>query len=388
MHKTSRAPVSPSSIDPLLPVVGERTAPIYANVARFAESGATILVRGPTGIGKTRLAAWIHQRSRRRARPFVDADLHSLPPGLAASALFGHRRGAFTGAEEHRKGRLAEADGGTLFLDEIDKLGMAEQALLLRVLESGDYREIGGESRQADVRFVVGTNANLERLVKTGRFREDLYFRINAIPVHLPPLCERRDEIIPWSEHMLREIHARESTEPGSTARLEPDAHGLLLAQRWPGGLRQLRAILERAWLLARLDERDGEVCVSGPQVSTALVLDRPQELARLPALERDLVRHLDRAAQLGAELVVARAQSGAGAIPLAIWEGFSGMVLEAVGRTRTLDRASTSLFGLESQVLGSNYKRTYQRAMTRGMQLLDAVVGRGGEESALEVEP
>lgn len=362
--------------DDLLPVIGRTTAPIYSRLEGFARSRVTILLRGSTGTGKSRLAAWVHHRSPRREKPFVEADLYGGPSGLAASALLGHRRGAFTGATETRRGRLMEAHGGTLFLDEIDKLDLQEQALLLRVIERKAVRELGGEALNADVRLIVGTNANLEQEVKARRFREDLYYRINAAPFFLPDLDERPDEIVPWALYMLQEVHT-EYTEGGRLAEVRFSDSALYLLQtcRWPGNLRQLRYVIERAWLMAQHDATRETLIVEAGHIECALLLDQPGEPHRSPAPASKVVAQLEQAARTCAAHVLLRAEQGREPVPLTAWEGFAGLVVDAVRQLRPLDKSSASLFGLESQISGGNYLKTYQRLQLRGHSLLDALL-------------
>lgn len=370
--------------DVLLPVVGKHTAPIYERLDGFARSRVTILLRGATGTGKSRLALWIHQRSTRRDKPFVEADLHGGPSGLAASALLGHRKGAFTGATETRRGRLLEAEGGTLFLDEVDKLDLNEQALLLRVLERRAFREVGGETVVSDVRLVIGTNANLEREMKARRFREDLYYRINAAPVFLPPLDDRADEILPWATYMLREVHVEHDDGAGrSEPALEGDAAELLLAQRWPGNLRQLHHVIERSYLLARSDSESDPIIVCRQHVEVALLLDRPDELRKRTDLQHHLADQLAHAARLGAQIILRRAERGEPPLPVSVWEGFAGLVVDAVRQLRPLDKASVTYFGLENQVAGGNYRKTYQRLQSRGHLLLHSLLHRPSDPAA-----
>lgn len=363
-------------MDPYLPVVGKVTSPIYQRLESFARSKVTVLLRGATGTGKSRLALWVHRRSARRERPFVEADLYGDPTGLTASALFGHRRGAFTGATETRRGRILEADGGTLFLDEVDKLDLHQQTLLLRVLERKGFRELGGETLNADVRLIIGTNANLEREVEAGRFREDLFYRINAAPIFLPSLEERQDEIAPWARYMLEEIHQEHDEGEGQPPPLlTSDAERLLVVQAWPGNLRQLRHVVERSWLLARSAGSANQVIVDERTVEVALLLDKPDELRSRSDLVHHLVSQLERAAQTGAQLILRRAERGEPAVPLSRWEGFAGLIVNAIGQVRSLDRGSTELFGLEGQLQGGNYRKTYQRLQLRGHQLLRSIL-------------
>lgn len=384
----SGASMTTEHIDPLLPVIGEKTRPIYEQLAGFARSRVTILLRGASGTGKSKLAHWVHRRSTRFDRPFIEADLHGGPSGLTASTLLGHRRGAFTGATETRRGRLAEAHGGTLFIDEVDKLDLGEQALLLRVLERRSFREVGGDTLTADARLIVGTNANLEREVRARRFREDLYYRINAVPVFLPTLDERADEIIPWALYMLGELHAEymDGAEPTSP-HLTPGAQLLLQSQRWPGNLRQLRHVVERAYLLARSDGAPTRVSVSEHHVDLALLLDRPDQLRKRADLPHPLVEQLEHAARISAQLILKRAEEGREPLPATLWEGFAGLVVDALRHIRPLDRESAVMLGLGSQVPGGNYHKTLQRLQLRGHQLLGVLLSKPPDDRPIAGE-
>ena len=173
---------------------------------------------GPTGAGKSRLARWCHSRSQRKERPFEAVDLMTIPEDMQMAELFGWKRGAFTGAVSDHAGCIARAEGGTLFIDEIDKLSLKSQAGLLSFLETRDYRRLGdpASAQKADVRLIIGTNADLKKSVEAGEFREDLYYRINVLPVHLPPLADRADEIPAWGRLWRSEGMRRR----GSRARL------------------------------------------------------------------------------------------------------------------------------------------------------------------------
>jgi hypothetical protein len=225
--------------DELLPVIGPSMSNVVQMLRVFAEQDETILLRGPTGAGKSRLARWCHERSPAKGGPFEALDLTSMPENLQLAELFGWKRGAFTDAVKDTRGALARAEKGTLFIDEIDKLSLGSQAGLLRLLEEKKYRPLGdGDAeRSASVRFLIGTNADLEKLVEEGKFRLDLYYRVNVLPVRIPPLRERADEIADWARFMLRRRH-------GGEAAIHPDAEEVLTSCAWPGNLRQLDNII------------------------------------------------------------------------------------------------------------------------------------------------
>lgn len=215
---------------------------VFHQAARAAGSDATILITGESGTGKQVVAEFIQRQSRRASGPFVTVNCGALPEHLIESELFGHEKGAFTSADRQHTGRFEEADKGTLFLDEVGELPLALQPAFLRVLESGAFRRVGGsEERHADVRLVAATNQDLEEAVKSGRFREDLYYRLNVFPLHVPPLRERAEDILPLAQMTLAPHRKR----------LAPAAERCLLAHAWPGNVRELRNALERAAILS-----------------------------------------------------------------------------------------------------------------------------------------
>ncbi len=219
-------------------------------LARIAPSDVPILIEGESGTGKDLLARAAHAMSSRAKGPYVALNMSAIPENLAEAELFGHEKGAFTGAEQAREGFFAEAEGGTLFLDELGLLTPALQPKLLRVLQDGEYIPVGSrKTRKADVRVIGATNENLQRLVKEGKFREDLWFRLRVVPVRLPPLRERREDIPALIEHFV-EKHALRLARPP----LHPDAAALraLLDHPWPGNIRELEHAVERGLLLAQ----------------------------------------------------------------------------------------------------------------------------------------
>jgi two-component system NtrC family response regulator len=216
-------------------------------IARAAESDATVLVTGESGTGKELIARAIHDAGHRKDGPFVAVNCAALAENLLESELFGHERGAFTGAVKKRAGTLEQADGGTLFLDEVGDMSPALQTKLLRVLETRTFQRVGGnEGIEVDVRFIAATNRDLGRMVADGAFREDLYYRLNVVAVETPPLRQRRDDIPLLIDHILA---ARNS---GRAAwRLADDARAALCAYDFPGNVRELENLLERALVLA-----------------------------------------------------------------------------------------------------------------------------------------
>jgi two-component system response regulator HydG len=216
---------------------------------RVAPTRSTVLVTGETGTGKEMVASLVHALSPRTAEPFVKVNCAALPETLLESELFGHERGAFTGADRRRIGRFEQADGGTLFLDEVGEMSPATQAKLLRVLQDHEFHRLGGsEVLRTDVRIVAATNVELEEAVARGHFREDLYFRLNVIRVHLPPLRERAHDTLLLADHFLSGF-ASELGRPGLF--LDPEAERSIVGHTWPGNARELRNVIERAVLLA-----------------------------------------------------------------------------------------------------------------------------------------
>ena len=219
-------------------------------VRRAARGRATVLVTGETGTGKELVARALHYHSDRVAGPFVAANCRAFASGVLESELFGHERGAFTGAERARPGLFERAEGGTVFLDEIGEIGLDFQAKLLRVLQERRVRRVGGDDeREVDVRVVAATNRNLRTEVEAGRFREDLYFRLAVVPIEIPPLRDRREDVLP----LARKFLARANAELGRTIRaLSPEVERWLAAHAWPGNVRELENAIERGVVLAR----------------------------------------------------------------------------------------------------------------------------------------
>jgi DNA-binding NtrC family response regulator len=252
---------------------------------RVAATDATVLLLGESGTGKTQLGRYIHYRSRRAAAPLVEVHSASLPETLLESELFGHEKGAFTGATERKAGHLASADGGTVFLDEIGEVSPAMQVKLLRFLQDREFVAVGStEVRRVDVRVIAATNLDLGQAVREGRFREDLFYRLNVFAIHVPPLRERRDDIAPLALRFL----ALRGLPP---EKLGPEARDRLRELPWPGNVRELENTLERALILA------GEREIRPPDVSTPATLRGRSRAADvlvegfdLDAFERELI--------------------------------------------------------------------------------------------------
>ena len=216
-----------------------------------APSTATVLILGESGTGKELIARYIHTKSARSEGPFVAVNCAAIPETILEAELFGHERGAFTGAVGKREGRFARARGGTLFLDEIGELSPAVQVKILRVLQEGEYEPIGGNTTKSDVRIVAATNRDLGAEVEAGRFREDLYYRLNVISVTAPPLRARREDIPLLVDHFLG-VYCQKNGRPRLT--VLPEVMSKLMDHSWPGNVRELENVIERAAVLCRAD--------------------------------------------------------------------------------------------------------------------------------------
>ena len=223
---------------------------IFKAVGKVAGTDLTVLLRGESGTGKELIARAVHENSRRKGRPFVPVNCAAIPRELLESELFGHEKGAFTGAVAARRGRFEQAEGGTVFLDEVGDMDLSLQTKLLRVLQEREYRPIGSDRIvRVDFRLVCATNADINALRQEGRFREDLFFRINTITLRVPPLRERTEDIPPLCEHFLAKYRARHDRHVRSIA---PPAYHLLLRHAWPGNVRELENAIERGVLVAK----------------------------------------------------------------------------------------------------------------------------------------
>uniref|UniRef100_A0A7C5AK82 GAF domain-containing protein n=1 Tax=Desulfobacca acetoxidans TaxID=60893 RepID=A0A7C5AK82_9BACT len=233
-----------------------RMRQVFEMITRVAPSNATILIRGESGTGKELVANAIHYNSRRAHKPFIKVNLAALPETLVESELFGHEKGAFTGALSRKSGRFELAQGGTIFLDEIGDLSPTVQLKLLRVIQEREFTRLGGTATlKADVRILAATHRDLEKLVADGLFREDLYYRLNVFPIYLPPLRERKADIPLLAEHFLVK-HAQEQGK--SARRLSQTALDILMQYHWPGNVRELENVIERALLVC-----DGDTILS-----------------------------------------------------------------------------------------------------------------------------
>lgn len=246
--------VSGLKIDKEAKIVGQSRAvrEVYKTIGKVAVSDVSILITGESGTGKELIAKAIHQNSPRVKGPFLAVNCAAIPRDLLESELFGYRKGAFTGAEENRPGYFELAHQGTLFLDEVGDLPLNLQAKLLRVLQEKEIQRLGStEAKLVDVRILAATNQNLEKMVKEKRFREDLFFRLNVIPIHLPPLRERKEDVPLLCEYFLGKL----SQEANVTLKiLSPEALQMLEAYRWPGNIRELENVIKRAAILSAND--------------------------------------------------------------------------------------------------------------------------------------
>jgi two-component system response regulator HydG len=246
---------------------------IYKLIEDVAPTDATVLIQGESGTGKELVARAIHQHSPRSDRPFVVINCSAYPSTLLESELFGHEKGAFTGASRRRAGRFEQAHGGTVFLDEIGEISQTAQIKLLRVLQSQKFERIGGEQTLAvDVRILAATNKNLLDQVKAGQFREDLFYRLNVIPIQLPPLRERRNDIPLLAKHFLRRFAERQKKE---LREFSSEAMRIIMNHRWTGNVRELENTIEHAIVLAKGNvveavDLPSVVTGSGAQASSA----------------------------------------------------------------------------------------------------------------------
>jgi transcriptional regulator with GAF, ATPase, and Fis domain len=271
---------------------------LYRCIMRVARAESTALIMGESGTGKELAARAIHRNSTRAEKPFVAINCAAIPEALLESELFGHEKGAFTGAIAQKKGRLELAEGGTLLLDEIGELPLALQAKLLRVLQEREFERVGGTHRvKVDFRLIASTNRNLEAAIRTGTFRQDLYYRLNVVPIRIPPLRERREDI-PLLAQYLAQRHA--GTAARTAIVFSPDAMAVLMAHDWPGNVRELENAVERAIVL-------GSGGTVRPEDLPESILDAAQPIHAPPARYQDGIRERKR------ELILGAIEQGAG---------------------------------------------------------------------------
>jgi transcriptional regulator with PAS, ATPase and Fis domain len=292
---------------------GRAMSRVFQLLETVAPTASTILITGETGTGKEVVARAIHHNSPRRANRFVALNCAAIPETLLEAELFGHVRGAFTGAVGNRQGRLEQAHKGTLFLDEVGTMGIALQTKLLRVLQEREFERVGdSHTTKVDVRVIAATNSDLSRMVADGRFREDLYYRLNVIPVELPPLRNRKEDVPLLVQHFIEKFRAEAAaakTPEGANVKppvtVSQEAMRRLMAYSWPGNVRQLENAIERAFAIsggrAQIDVADLPVEIQQAEEATApATVSLPEDGLDLEAfisrVERDLIlRSLER---------------------------------------------------------------------------------------------
>jgi len=300
----------------------DRMQEVFETIHRVAPSRANILLLGESGTGKELVARAVHYMSTREKGSFIKFNCASIPEGLLESELFGHEKGAFTGAMFLRKGRFELADGGTIFLDEIGDLPVALQPKILRVLQEKEFERVGGEKTiKVDIRLIAATSRNLEELVAAGKFREDLYYRLNVIPVYLPPLRERREDIPPLVEHFLRKYNE----ENGRSVVVDREVLNVFLNYEWPGNVRELENTIERLVVMAR-----GSVITPG----------------ELPITMRDSSIK----AKYGSQLK--------DALPLAIEDIEKTKIVDALEKTGWVQAKAARLLGITPRQIGYKMKK------------------------------
>lgn len=254
---------------------------VYEQIAQVADSNATVLIRGASGSGKELVARAIHFNSTRRNNPFVCVNCAALPENLIESELFGHEKGAFTGAMQQRQGRFELANGGTLFLDEIGDISMSVQVRLLRVLQERCFERVGGmQPIHVNVRVITATSVNLEEAITKHRFREDLYYRLNVFPIMLPPLRERRSDILLLADHFVQKYN---KAYEKNVKRISSAAINMMMAYHWPGNVRELENCIERAVLTS------SDAVIHAYSLPPSLQTDEQTETALLPQVGADL---------------------------------------------------------------------------------------------------
>jgi DNA-binding NtrC family response regulator len=275
-------------------IVGEspQMKEIFRTIEKVARSNASVLILGETGVGKELVAEALHRNSSRQDQPFVKMNCAALHENLLESELFGHERGAFTGADRRRVGRFELANGGTLFLDEIGNMALSTQAKVLRVLQEREFERLGGTATiKVDVRLIAATNLNLEEAITDGRFREDLYYRLNVVSITVPPLRERREDIIPLARLFIDDAAADLKKDVRG---IDPGAVRMLKRHAWPGNIRELKNCLERAVLMCEMPfvrEEDLSLAVADREAGTAAVqLRLPPNGINLEDLEKQAI--------------------------------------------------------------------------------------------------
>jgi two-component system nitrogen regulation response regulator NtrX len=249
-------------------------------VARAAPTSATVLITGESGTGKELVAREIHKASRVAKGPFIEVNCAAIPEELIESELFGHEKGSFTGAVRKQTGKFVEADSGTIFLDEVGDMSARAQAKVLRVLEAGEVESVGAARvRKVNVRVIAATNRDLTEAIRGARFREDLFFRLNVLPMRTPPLRERADDVAPLVDHFSRLFSERDHRKP---RRFAPSALGVLKARAWPGNVRELKNLVERVLIMTDADPIEAPDLPPEARVSPSEISDKGMELGTL----------------------------------------------------------------------------------------------------------
>lgn len=371
-----RSSPRPDDVDEHLPVAGEAMGRTLTFLRAFAAQRETVLLSGPTGSGKTRLAEWIHHRSPMRDGPFEAVDLLAIPEELQLVELFGWRRGSFTGASGDHRGAVERAAGGTLLIDEIDKLSPRAQAGLLQLLDTRQYRPLGSEKARVadDVRFIISTNVDLGGAVGEGAFRQDLYYRINVLRVSVPGLDERRDEIAEWAQHFAASCH-RDGGGAGDVELSSTVTRRLTDAQ-WPGHLRQLDNVVRRAYAIAASEQGRDDVQIDDRHLQLAFAVDTNEQP------DDDFISLLERAADALLADAIRLADEPSSNQE---WIKKSNVVFPMVWyrATQRLQDPKTvaHVLGLEGLIQSRNYQREFKRELGKLLELYQL---RGAEAPPL----
>ncbi|MEH3047574.1 MAG: nitrogen regulation protein NR(I) [Sphingomonas adhaesiva] len=341
--------------DASLPLIGRSPAmqEVYRVIARVVSNDLTVLVSGESGTGKELVARAIHDLGARRAAPFVPINMAAIPRELIEAELFGHERGAFTGAAQRNAGRFEQAAGGTLFLDEIGDMPVEAQTRLLRVLQSGEFTTVGGaRTIRADVRIVAATNRDLHQAVATGQFREDLYYRLNVVPIALPALRERRGDVAELARHFLD--RAAEAGLPRKT--LDAAAVDVLERHDWPGNVRELENVMRRLAALSRDDHvgaAEVRATIGGAGPALVEAVPDPGLEAAVRALIERLARHEPRALEDGSlyERIIGEVERPLIEAMLARHGGNQLRAARAIGLNRNTLRKRLDVLGIDASV-------------------------------------
>jgi DNA-binding NtrC family response regulator len=277
----------PITVGPDMVGQGKAMQMLRKDIQRVSGSDIAVLILGESGTGKELLATQVHQKSSRSSRPLITVNCAALPPTIIESELFGHEKGAFTGAMEKRKGRFEMADGGTIFLDEIGELSLEVQAKFLRVLQEKEIEIVGGQVKKVDVRVIAATNKNLQEDIEAGRFRADLYYRLNGLPIISPPLRQRKEDLISLVDHFLKKYSALEGKK---TLSIDDESLSEIQAYHWPGNIRELENTIHRAVLLCKGSKISG---ISFSSAAKKPVSSIQRNLRKMEDVERDHITNI-----------------------------------------------------------------------------------------------